>query len=590
MAIPLLRNLSDTTTNKKYQTYKDSLVYASKLYVDSYAEDLFDNRDSGCAYIDIESLIERKLISDIEIDDISCEDGQTYIQVIKAGDKYTFSPYLKCGPKKENGKIGDNGFSYPEGEHIKNESTCGFDSEFNMSITPSKGQTEESAKKEEIKLTIHSYTGINPNADISYAFAYSEDPQAVYTDWQKVGVRVESVTKQRNKIAKGETIVAETNSIYTPDNADGNLYLIVRINNLVDLYGESWTNVGDKYKIYGPYRVDNSSPSVDNLEIYKDNGKWRYASSYSDATNFEGYYFVCPKATGNSSCTSKSEFIFNGRQYDEISSYIKFSSNTYDKWGEFCIKVMDYAGNISNKKCNSKTIYKIRLYANDGTNKYKTVDLVLNSSDDKKTNQAILDNLPDERPGYKFLNWSIEKNKNTPAKGDLPFVDGFDKLYAFWEEEKVDISLLNTDPTTGDGYHVTPTANQLYCLPTLTKTGYKFLGWTSRAWNGAPLLGNEACFTPKTTDFYKTYTANWEEQPTVTLSLLEVDPVTRDGKTETVPAGEQYCLPTLKKSGYTFLGWTSRAWNGAPHLGNSACFTPKTTDFYNTYTANWKKN
>ena len=73
MAIPLMRNLTNTVTNRKYETYKDSLVYASKLYVDSYSEDLFDHRESGCAYIDIDSLIERNLAKDIEMDNISCK-------------------------------------------------------------------------------------------------------------------------------------------------------------------------------------------------------------------------------------------------------------------------------------------------------------------------------------------------------------------------------------------------------------------------------------------------------------------------------------------------------------------------------------
>ena len=56
MSIPLIGVIRDANTKRKYKTYLDSLVYNAKLYVDSYQDDLFQNQDSGCAYISYENL------------------------------------------------------------------------------------------------------------------------------------------------------------------------------------------------------------------------------------------------------------------------------------------------------------------------------------------------------------------------------------------------------------------------------------------------------------------------------------------------------------------------------------------------------
>ena len=41
MSIPVIRNIIEANTLKKYTTYKDSVETSAKLYVDSYSEDLF---------------------------------------------------------------------------------------------------------------------------------------------------------------------------------------------------------------------------------------------------------------------------------------------------------------------------------------------------------------------------------------------------------------------------------------------------------------------------------------------------------------------------------------------------------------------
>ena len=41
MAMPIIRNIVEANNMKKFITYKDSVESSAKLYVDSYAEDLF---------------------------------------------------------------------------------------------------------------------------------------------------------------------------------------------------------------------------------------------------------------------------------------------------------------------------------------------------------------------------------------------------------------------------------------------------------------------------------------------------------------------------------------------------------------------
>ena len=51
MAMPIIRNIVEANNMKKFITYKDSVESSAKLYVDSYAEDLFGKRNSGCTYV-----------------------------------------------------------------------------------------------------------------------------------------------------------------------------------------------------------------------------------------------------------------------------------------------------------------------------------------------------------------------------------------------------------------------------------------------------------------------------------------------------------------------------------------------------------
>lgn len=581
MAIPLLRNLTNTATNRKYETYKDSLVYASKLYVDSYSEDLFDHRESGCAYIDIDSLIERNLAKDIEMDNISCKNTKTYIQVVKVGNEYTYTPYITCGTPNSNGTIIEDEFNYPEGEHAKDNNACGFESNFNMNIVPSKENSVSSAKTESIDISVNSYTGVNPNIDISYAFATSEDVSTIVTEWRKLTFKVPSTEKQRTKILDGETISVKSNTITTPDNADGNLYLVIKVNNLIDLYGESWSKVGDKTKFYGPYRLDNSAPSITGLDIYKSNGHWHSNISVTDKTNYERYYRICPNADRINSCEDKSEFNLSVSSNNVLDDYVYNSGNTYDMWYDYCAKVVDAVGNISEKTCSSSTSYKIRLYANDGTNNYETATITLNSKDDLLSNSDVTSNQPNRRPGYRFLYWTTDKNGNNQVRGDLPFVDAWNKLYAQWEPLTYNVTIYDGDAHGGTIVKTLGVDENMVLEPLPDTNTDKFYGYARYPGGGTAVLDY---VVPEDSPTNISVTAAWTARTyKITLTNLVGGNQTITYSTKT-PGG--VTLPTPTKSGYTFKGWTGEEYT-TPTLNVNI---PWGSWGDKTFKANWQKN
>ena len=582
MAIPLLRNLTTTVTNRKFETYKDSVLYASKLYVDSYSEDLFDNRESGCAYIDLSSLIERNLAKDIEIDNMSCNNTKTYIQVIKAGGEYTFTPYITCGSTNENGITNNDGYNYPEGVHEKDETACGFESNFSMHMQPSKTENTNSTQKEELTVDITSYTGINQNVEIYYAFSRTPDKENLITEWRKLTFKVPGVEKQKNKILNGETISVSSNTFVTPDNLDENIYLITRVENLVDLYGEKWIKVGDKFTAFGPYRIDNSVPTISFLEIYRENGHWYKNISVSDGSNYERYLRLCPASNLLTTCKTSAHFNIDVAAPIEIDDYVYSHSGSSDMYKIFCTKVSDYAGNISEQACSDKAIYKVRMYQNDGTENFKYATLEYTASGQRIQNQSILNTDPDPRPGYTFLNWSKKPKKDEKVSALGLYDASYGELYAMWKPIQYTVTLRNVD-AWGATETKTITFDETMTLPNYPETnGHIFEGWVPSGPAGGTARKNYKINQGTTTDL--DFTAAWSaKEYTVTLTNLG-----GPNKTFTyypaTPRGVPIENPT--RTGYTFLGWTGEEYNEP----TKDVVIPWKAWGDKSYKANWKKN
>ena len=102
MAFPTMRAVQTNNTKKKYDAYGDTVISATKLYVDSYGDDLFDpDRTNEKKVIPITKLREKDLIKDINISDSTCLD-ESDIKIIKYKDDYTYCLHLKC---RSNGNV-----------------------------------------------------------------------------------------------------------------------------------------------------------------------------------------------------------------------------------------------------------------------------------------------------------------------------------------------------------------------------------------------------------------------------------------------------------------------------------------------------
>ena len=102
MSFPVLNRFIENSKNKRFEQYSNILESRAKLYVDSYAEDLFTSTSSKCNYITVEMLSRKNMFVDIDDKDYSCKNkNKTFIKVSKEDNKYSYSVYLGCGYRSD---------------------------------------------------------------------------------------------------------------------------------------------------------------------------------------------------------------------------------------------------------------------------------------------------------------------------------------------------------------------------------------------------------------------------------------------------------------------------------------------------------
>ena len=182
------------------------------------------------------------------------------------------------------------------------------------------------------------------------------------------------------------------------------------------------------------------------------------------------------------------------------------------------------------------------------------------------------------RTGYIFLGWTGEGITEAQEIIEIPQGSTGDRTYtANWQVIEYTITLLDMDGA-GTSEALVYTVEQAVTLPTPTREGYAFLGWTVNS-DMAPQL---TVVLPQGSIGNKTYTANWELTGyTVTMNL-------NGGSGETTllytVEDEEFALPTPTRNGYEFVGWTGEGII-MPQL-NVTIPTGSTGD--KAYTANWQ--
>ena len=268
LSMPLIRNLMSNFEKNKYKTYSSTVLAAAKLYNDSYSEDIFGRKTYGCGYITYEQLTDKDLLKDISDDKLTCNSEYTFVKVFKRRDKYSYKVFLGCKEKKNSSS---EIVRYPEDttEVIDAESCTGsLNNNIKIEVDDTEMGDKPLKQRKSTKLILSSGTGIDTDLLISVAWSKKKEGWNEVSDWKKVNFDLPK--NQEAELLNGDTIVTDSNKLTTPVQVSGDYYLLVKVDNLKDLYGSEWVNKkpeNGNYLSFGPFKVDNLGPKV-TAEVY----------------------------------------------------------------------------------------------------------------------------------------------------------------------------------------------------------------------------------------------------------------------------------------------------------------------------------
>ena len=183
------------------------------------------------------------------------------------------------------------------------------------------------------------------------------------------------------------------------------------------------------------------------------------------------------------------------------------------------------------------------------------------------------------RTGYIFLGWTGEGITEPQKAMEIPQGSTGDRTYtANWQVIEYTIITLLEGGNAGSSEVYFYTVEQTVTLPTPTRTGYTFLGWT-----GEGITTPQPNVTiPKGSTGDKTYIANW----VLTEYNITMDLNGGSGQEKVVYTitDEDFELPTPTRNGYEFVGWTGEGIT----TPQTEVIIPTGSTGNRTYTANWE--
>ncbi len=183
------------------------------------------------------------------------------------------------------------------------------------------------------------------------------------------------------------------------------------------------------------------------------------------------------------------------------------------------------------------------------------------------------------RTGYIFLGWTGEGITEPQKTMEIPQGSTGDRTYtANWQVIEYTIITLLEGGNAGSSEVYFYTVEQTVTLPTPTRTGYTFLGWT-----GEGITTPQPNVTiPKGSTGDKTYIENWEVNIyTITLGTNGGDAL--DAISYAVTSSP-ITLPTPVRTGYEFKGWIGDDIDGA----QTEVIIPTGSTGDRTYIALWR--
>ena len=183
------------------------------------------------------------------------------------------------------------------------------------------------------------------------------------------------------------------------------------------------------------------------------------------------------------------------------------------------------------------------------------------------------------RTGYIFLGWTGEGITEPQKTIEIPQGSTGDRTYtANWQVIEYTIITLLEGGNAGSSQVYFHTVEQTVTLPTPTRTGYTFLGWT-----GEGITTPQPNVTiPKGSTGDKTYIENWEL--TEYNITMELNGGSGQEKVVYTMTDEDFELPTPTRNGYEFVGWTGEGIT----TPQTSIKIPKGSTGNKAYTANWQ--
>ena len=183
------------------------------------------------------------------------------------------------------------------------------------------------------------------------------------------------------------------------------------------------------------------------------------------------------------------------------------------------------------------------------------------------------------RTGYIFLGWTGEGITEPQKTIEIPQGSTGDRTYtANWQVIEYTIITLLEGGNAGSSQVYFYTVEQTVTLPTPTRKGYTFLGWT-----GEGITTPQPNVTiPKGSTGDKRYIENWE----LTEYNITMDLNGGSGQEKVVytMTDEDFELPTPTRHGYEFVGWTGEGIT----TPQTSVIIPKGSTGNKAYTANWQ--
>ena len=583
LSIPVIRNINQQRINKRYSTYLDSLSYASKLYTDSYAVDMFGHSTTGCAYITFDDLKEKNLAKDIEMEGISCATPYTAVKVVRFKEKYYYKTFIGCG--KKSGTIDPNVFMPKK---LEQSELCDDELSANITFraTNPASSTDITKKKLSPRVVMESITGVSfaPAPIIKYGYSYENDGTHIIGDWQNLEFESMKESLQTRLIENGDpqSFNAKEKSPTPDGRITGKLNLVIRVDLLENLEHKNWRTIEnsevDNYVILGPFLVDNSAPLyrnstiisktgtsyqsripqlnfeiIDNIGYSVANADFKYCYTYDDET-------ACPIINSASALNESSKYRTYNPHADlrEISNKYDGSSHTIH------VIISDAAGNTSQKDFSYRVANTYKLTFNpDGGSACNVTSI--GQIEGKKWNEAVVneeglnkhDFCTTTKAGYDLNGWYTGKNGTGTQVKPTDAAQSNLTVYAKWKPKTVKVTFDCNGGSGGGDQTFTYGAGTQNFGKTCSRTGYTLAGWKDSK-------------TGTSTNYATTYavTDSWinSNSPTKTVYAHWVPKTVKvtfncnggsggGDQTFTYGTSGQKFSKTCTKAGHTLSGW-----------------------------------